>query len=205
MSNKNPRLRCELRSWDEMRSLSGIVADKIKKSGYKPDVIIAILRGGMVPAMNLSDLLGIKDILTLKVEHWGITATKNKKAELKSLLCGDIKEKKVLLVDDLTDTGESMKVCIEYLRKLNPCEIKTATMVHKKQSEFEPDFYAERGDKWRWIILPWNINEDLCNLIAKAMEGRKKGDLRTIKNELKRKFDLDVSSKILEEVLDALA
>lgn len=204
MSNKNPRLRCELRSWNEMRSLSRIVADKIKKSGYKPDVIIAILRGGMVPAMNLSDLLGIKDILTLKVEHWGITATKNKKAELKSLLCGDIKGKKVLLVDDLTDTGDSMKVCINYLRKLNPCEIKTATMVHKKQSEFEPDFYAERGDKWRWIILPWNINEDLCNLIERVAKGKKEIKLNEIRKELKKEFNLNVSRKVLGAVLEEM-
>lgn len=184
-----------------MLDLSRIVSDKIKESGYKPDVIIAILRGGMVPAINLSDLLRIKEILTLKVEHWGITATKNKKAELKSSLPEDIKGKKILLVDDLTDTGGSIEVCIKYIKELNPREIKTATLIHKKQAKFEPDFYAERIDKWRWIILPWNINEDLCNLIGKAMKGKKEMGLNEIKKELKKRFDLDVSRKVLSEIL----
>lgn len=201
MNNKNPKLRCELRSWDEMRNLSVIVSDKIKKSGYKPDVIIAVLRGGMVPAMNLSDLLGIKDILTIRVEHWGITATKNKNAELKFPLCNDIKGKKILLVDDLTDTGGSMKVCIKHLKKFNPLEIRTAVLIHKTQSGFEPDFYAEKSDKWRWIILPWNVNEDLCNLIEKAMKGKKEMDLNETREELKKRFDLDISKRMLGEVM----
>ncbi len=204
MNSKNPRLKCELRSWDEMHNLSRIVSNKIKKSGYKPDAIIAILRGGMVPAMNLSDLLGIKDILTLKVEHWGITATRNRKAELKSSICGDIKGKKILLVDDLTDTGGSMRVCINYLKKLNPVEIRTAVLIHKKQSRFEPDFYAERIDKWRWIILPWNLNEDLCNLVERVAKGKKEIKLNEIKKELKKEFDLNVSRKVLGEVLEGM-
>lgn len=202
-NKKNPRLRCELRSWNNMLDLSRIVSDKIKKSGYKPNIIIAILRGGMVPAINLSDILGIKDILTLKAEHWGITATKNRKAELKSSICGDIKGKKILLVDDLTDTGGSMEVCIKYLRKLNPREIRTAVLIHKTQSGFEPDFYAEKAEKWKWIILPWNVNEDLRNLIEKIIKEKRETELDEIKikRELKRRFDLDVGRKILKEFL----
>ncbi len=203
MNNKNPKLRCELRSWDEMRNLSVIVSDKIKKSGYKPDVIIAVLRGGMVPAMNLSDLLGIRDILTIGVGHWGITATKNKNAELKFPLCNDIKGKKILLVDDLTDTGGSMKVCIKHLKKFNPLKIRTAVLIHKTQSGFEPDFYAEKARKWKWIILPWNVTEDLQNLIGKIIKEGKETELNgiRIKRELKRRFNLDVSRRILGKVL----
>lgn len=186
-----------------MWNLSRIVSGKIRKSGYKPDIIIAILRGGMVPAMNISDFIGIKDLRTLKAEHWGITATKNRKAELKSSICGDIKGKKILLVDDLTDTGGSMRVCIRHLKKFNPMEIRTAVLIHKTQSRFEPDFYAEKAEKWKWIILPWNVNEDLQNLIEEIIKGDKETELNgiKIKRELKRRFDLDVSRKIVEDVL----
>lgn len=228
MRTKNAKFKCVLRSWNEMRNLSQIVAEKIRDSKYKPDIIITLLRGGMVPAINLSDILGIKNILTLKVEHWGITAAKNKRAKLKSSLSGGIKGKRILLIDDLTDTGESMLLAIKHLKKLKPLEIKTATLIHKTQSEFEPDFYAKKVDKWKWIIFPWNINEDLRNLVKMVIDsesskdskiskssknrnndnigksGNKEMRLKEIKERLKEKFDLDASKKLLEEVLKGL-
>jgi len=198
------KFQCELRSWDDMWNLSKEVAKKIRNSGYRPDFIIGVTRGGWVPAMNLSDLLGIKDLLALKVEHWGITATETGKAELKFPLNIDLSGKKILLVDDLTDTGESIKLCIDHIRGLNPEEIKTATLMHKIRSKFEPDFYAERIEEWRWIIFPWNITEDLCNLIDGVMREQKVREVETIRNALKDTFDLDVGEEMIREILREL-
>lgn len=216
MTAENQKFKCKLYSWSKIRSFSKLTADKIKEFGYKPDIIITLLRGGMVPTVNLSDILGIKNILTLKVEHWGMTAAKDKKAKLKSRLSGNIKGKKILVVDDLTDTGESMILCLKHLKKLKPLEIKTATLIHKAQSKFEPDFYAKKVDKWKWIIFPWNVQEDLSNLIKRVMNsnsgkigknsnlGNKEVKLNEIRKKLKEKFDLDVSKKLLEEILKGL-
>jgi len=195
------KFKCEIISWNYARELSEIVAGKIKNSGFKPDIIIAIIRGGMVPAMNLSDLLGIKDIFTLKVEHWGITATRSGKAELKVPLHASIEGKRVLLVDDLTDTGESIKVSLDHLKELNPAEIKTATLLHKSQSEFTPDFYAEDRGEWKWLILPWNLNEDLLSLAGRILDrkpGLSAGELRF---EFKKDFDLDLDEEEIAKVV----
>ena len=90
--------KCKLLSWEKTRELSEIVAGKIIDSGYFADTIIAITRGGWVPAMNLSDTLGIKDMFSLKVEHWRITAIPDKTARLKAPLNVDISKKRILLV-----------------------------------------------------------------------------------------------------------
>lgn len=196
--------KCQLLSWKETWDFSKITARKIIQSGYKPDIIIGLTRGGWVPAMNLSDLLGIKDLLALKVEHWGITATESGNAELKFPLRIDITGKRILLVDDLTDTGESIKISIEYLKKLNPKEIKTATLLHKSQSIFKPDFYAREIKEWKWLILPWNLTEDLCNLVKRVSEKKKKISISEIQNSLKKEFDLKIDNKTLREILEEL-
>ncbi len=193
--------KCELISWDYARELSEIVAEKMKKSGFKPDIIIAIIRGGLVPAMNLSDLLGIKDLIALKVEHWGITATKSGRSELKVPLHGSIEDKRVLLVDDLTDTGDSIKVSINHLKELKPAEIKTATLLHKSQSEFTPDFYAEDRQEWKWIILPWNLNEDLSNLAGRILKKNPEMSAGELRSEMKKEFDLDIEEETLTGIM----
>jgi hypoxanthine phosphoribosyltransferase len=196
---------CELRFWDDMRHLSEKVAADIIASGYRPDVIVAIIRGGLVPAMNLSDLLGVHSILTVRVRHWGVTATKDGRAVLDVPLNADLSDKRVLLVDDLTDTGESFKASVKHLESLKPVEIKTAALLHKTSSSVKPDFYAEEVTEWRWIILPWNLTEDLCNLIGKVMKEQGVKAVDDIKAALKKSFDLDVEEETIKGVLRELS
>ncbi len=198
------KLNCELRSWEDMRDLSEKVAKQIIDSGYEPDFIIGITRGGWVPSVNLSDLLDVKDLLAIRVEHWGITATKSGKAELKFPLNMELSGKKILLVDDLTDTGESISVCIEHLKRLNAKEVKTATLIHKSNSNLKPDFYAEEVKEWKWIIFPWNLTEDLSNLVGKVMEEKNIQGIGEVKCALQESFELEVSRETVEEILERI-
>ncbi|NIU84484.1 MAG: phosphoribosyltransferase, partial [Candidatus Thorarchaeota archaeon] len=84
-------------------------------------------------------------------------------------------------VDDITDTGESLKVAYEHVNSFNPKEIKTATLRHIKGSKFIPDYYGEEIP-WRWVIFPWNYTEDLCNIITQIGEEH---ELQKIKKRLK--------------------
>lgn len=195
---------CELRSWEDMWKLSKAVAGKIIESGYRPDVIVGIVRGGLVPAMNLSDMLGVYNILTVRVRHWGVTATREGKAVLDTPLNVKLSGKKILLVDDLTDTGESFIVSMNNLKTLNPAEVKTAALIHKSSSSMRPDFYAEEVKEWKWIILPWNLTEDLCNLISKVMEEQKVKGVTGIRSALKDSFDLDIAEETIGEILHEL-
>jgi uncharacterized protein len=192
---------CELMSWDLFDRLAKRVFERIKVSGYQPDLIVGLARGGWVLSRVLCDYLGVKDLVSLKVEHWGITATPDGKARIKYPFDLDLSGKNVLIVDDITDTGESMMVAAEYVQSKNPSKIKTAALRHIEGSKFLPDFY---GDviTWRWVVFPWNYVEDMCNILPKVLDASK--TLEETKRELKTRHNIDLSQSQLEEIIDEL-
>lgn len=188
--------------WAQVQQVAWETAKKIIESRYEPDIMVGISRGGLVPAKLLSDFLQVKDILAIKADHWGITATKDGKARLAYGLETDLSGKKVLLVDDITDTGESMKLSKKHLEKKNPKTIKTATLYHMKGSKFEPDFYSSVKDA-TWVIFPWNYREDMVNLITSVTKDRGM-NIKKIKQELYDRYSLNISIKELKQLLDSV-
>ena len=93
---------CEVMDWSLFYVLSKNVAKKVNSSGYKPDIIIGLARGGWVLARVLCDLVGVKDLVSLKVEHWGVTATPDGKAKLKYPFDINLTGKKVLEMAEKT-------------------------------------------------------------------------------------------------------
>jgi hypoxanthine phosphoribosyltransferase len=175
----------------------------MKADSYKPDIVIALSRGGFVPARNICDMLIITDLVSLKVDHWGITATKDGKAKIRYPLNIDLTGKKVLVVDDITDTGESMLVSLDFIKSLNPADIKTVTALHIKTSKFTPDYYGEEID-WKWVVFPWNYIEDMCNIVPKVLDENRSKGIKKIKIDLKENFKVDVSEEGVLEILGEL-
>jgi hypoxanthine phosphoribosyltransferase len=163
------KFECEVMSWDNFQSLAEETARKIVESSYEPTFMVGLARGGWVLSRVLCDYLGVKDLVSLKVEHWGVTATPDGKARIKYPFDVDLTDRRVLVVDDITDTGESMIVAMDYVKTLNPLEVKTAALQHITGSKFTPDYYGDMIS-WRWVIFPWNYVEDMCNIIQKMEE-----------------------------------
>jgi hypoxanthine phosphoribosyltransferase len=198
---------CLVMDWDMFYSLAKNVGDKINKSNYKPDVIIGLARGGWVLARVLCDFIGVKDLVSLKVEHWGVTATPDGTAKLKNDINVDLKGKKVLVVDDITDTGESMRVAVDYIKTLEPAEVKTASLQHLTCAKFKSDYVGEERD-WIWVIFPWNFTEDMCTIVPKVCT-RLKTDLDNIdasqlKSELKQNYCIAVTEETIQEILQEI-
>ena len=193
---------CTLMSWENFYDLAKIVAKKIIQSNNFPNVIIGLARGGWVFARILCDFLEVKDLLSLKVEHWGITATPDGEAKLKYPITANLNNRKVLVVDDITDTGESMLKAVDHIGTLKPLELHTATLLHIKGSKFVPDYFAKEIS-WRWIIFPWNFTEDLCNIIPKAANFSD-GKLNVIstRENLIKDFKIEVDEEIIKEVFE---
>jgi hypoxanthine phosphoribosyltransferase len=194
---------CWLPSWDYLHKTCKKVTKRMKQDNFKPDIIIALSRGGFVPARNICDMLIIKDLVSIKVDHWGITASKDGKAKIRYPLDADLTGKKVLIVDDITDTGESMLVSEDFIKGLNPAEIKTATAFHIKTSKFIPDYFGEEIE-WKWVIFPWNYVEDVCNIIPKVLDKNKAKNIKKIKIDLKKNFNIDVYVEDIAEILEEL-
>lgn len=149
MGEENKYLKVD---WKEVELLCFELAMKIKES-YKPDVIIAIARGGLVPARILSDFLGIKEILTVGVEYYKAVEERKELPKLTYSLPNGILGKRVLVVDDVADTGKSLDLVKRELGKFMPRDLKFATLFYKPWCDFKPDFYAKETEKW--VIFPW--------------------------------------------------
>jgi uncharacterized protein len=197
------RFRCEILSWEAVARDAKRLSHAIRQSGYMPDIIVAVTRGGLIPARIVSDYLHIKDIATIKVEHWGIAATPDEKAILKFPLNADIKNKKVLLVDDITDTGDTLEISVPYLRGFDPEEIRTATLLHKTTSHIIPEYFVRKISRWRWIIFPWHVWEDLTLFIKETLAGHTIG-IAAVRRELKERFRLDVSAATIREIISEI-
>jgi len=194
---------CWLPSWDYLHKSCKEIVKKMKKDKFIPDIVVALSRGGFVPARNICDMLILKDLVSIKVDHWGITASMDGKANIRYPLKVDLTGKKVLVVDDITDSGESMIVSLDFIKSLNPKEIRTATALHIKTSKFKPNYYGEEID-WKWVVFPWNYVEDMCNIMPKILDEKKIKSMNEIRNDLKRNFKIDISEEDVVEVLGEL-
>jgi hypoxanthine phosphoribosyltransferase len=156
---------CELISWTNVKHLSHNLAIKIRNARFQPDVVVAIARGGYVPARLLCDYLNLTDLKSIRIAHYTAGAQKQQKAKLVDNLCRDLGGRKVLLVDDISDTGDTLELARDHLVECGAGPIHIAVLHHKKTSTVEPDYYAHHIIKWRWIIYPWAVTEDLTGFI----------------------------------------
>ena len=201
------KFSCTVIDWNYAYELCRDISEEIKDVGFKPDVIVGIARGGWYLARVLCDFFLLKDLLSLKMEHWGVTATITGTAEMKYGLDDAARNKLkgmcVLIADDITDTGDSIKLVAEYVQSLGTKDVKTATMHHKTSSSFVPDYYGELIKEWRWIVYPWSIQEDVMDLLENVIP--KAGlSINEIKSSMKAEFDFYVSYHLLNEVLEAM-
>lgn len=155
-------------SWGRYGELTDILVRKVQDSGEKFDMVIGVVRGGLIPAIKLSYGLGDIPMAAMAAQSY------NRRQRQKSItfsrhLTMVSKEigKRCLLVDDLVDTGRTLKESIRFLkRKYGPKikKIKTAVIFVKSGSTFQPDFYVKKtGEEW---VKFWYEN-----LVPKQKEG----------------------------------
>ncbi len=201
------RFRCTVVDWSYAYSLCKDASDEIRAAGYRPEVVIGVARGGWYLARVLCDLFLLKDLLSVKVEHWGLAATITGDARLECGLDVNalelVRGKRVLIADDVTDTGDSLRLIATYLESSGANEVKTVTMHHKTTSSFAPDFYGELMTEWTWIVYPWSIIEDVLELCEQVLAKAERGlSLCELRDALKLEFDFYVSYIQLRDVLE---
>jgi uncharacterized protein len=131
------------------------LAQTIHESGFEPDWIVAIARGGLLIGGALAYALGHKNIATVNVEFYtGIDERLDVPVELPPVLnLDDIANRKVLVVDDVADTGETLRLV---LQKCGPAcdDLRAAVLYEKPRSVVRSDYVWRRTD--RWIDFPWS-------------------------------------------------
>lgn len=149
-------------TWPEAIEMSERLAKRIMDSGFKPDVILAVSRGGLVPARIISDVLDVDNIVASAVKYWALAERRSERPILyHGVEPGVVSGKRVLIVDEVADTGATLKLMVDLLNVMGVSEAKTAVLHFKSTSKFTPDYYVERVEEWVWISYPWSRWEDL--------------------------------------------
>ncbi len=146
----------ETASWNKVYAMLLNLYGKICGSDFKPDFIVGVMRGGVVPARILSDLLENPNLTTIRTECYSSFSVKQEPMLTRPLL-ETVNEKAVLIVDDIADTGRSLRLIVKHVMQQNASEIKTATLFYKPWSVIKPDYFDE--ETRQWVVFPWDIKE----------------------------------------------
>ncbi len=133
--------------------------------GYKPDMIVGLSRGGLVPARIMSDLLAVKDVGVLGISFYRAMEKASDFPKITQELAMDLSGKRILVVDDVADTGRSLMVAKDYLKRKGAAEIRIATIHYKPVSAFKPDYFV--ATTTAWIVYPWERHEIERELAAR--------------------------------------
>ena len=156
-------------TYEEYKKVVEKLALEIEKK-YKPTVLVGIMRGA-APIIDILSRIFKLPTAYVVIQSYSGDTVQDKQGEL--IFARDISAiatnedfKKVLLVDDLSDTGLTLNKSIEWLKEYEPVknhisEIKTACLWKKKSSTFEPDFCPVRLDSDPWIVQPTEHYEEL--------------------------------------------
>ena len=155
--------------WKEYNLIVEKLAIQIHQSGFKPDMLIGIMRGGAPIIDVLSRVFKLK-CAYLAVESYSGEGTEDQQGELvfSREMSSTVQEMKgnILLCDDLSDTGVTLNKSIDWLKKYPPLQgkiksIKTAVLWKKKDSTFEPDYCAQKLNSNPWIVQPFEHYEEV--------------------------------------------
>jgi len=189
-------------TWSRFYRLCGELGRRIVDDGFRPDAVIGIARGGYAPARVLADLFDTLNLAALKVEHYKATR-KSRRALIRHPLPDGFSGRRVLLVDDVADSGDTFVAALDHLRGRHGIgEVRTAVLHHKDTSTYVPDYYAHRIIAWRWIIYPWALTEDLKSLTAGWDPMPRTG--RELSARLRDTYGLEVPTRVLETVVGFL-
>lgn len=140
-------------SYEECLKDTKILAPMLKE--YEPDALIAIARGGLTLGHLLSEALDTREIYSLNSIHYD---------GMKKLDTFDIfnipdlsRRHKVVLIEDIIDSGESMVEILKVLKAKYPhCEYKIATLFYKPSALIQPDYTVKEAKEW--IEFFWEVD-----------------------------------------------
>ena len=156
-------------SWDQYNETVEKLAIQIEESGYKPTILIGIMSGAAPMIDVLSRVFKLK-CAYLAVESYSGKGVEDEQGDIVfSREMSSIAPSmggRILLCDDLSDTGITFNKSIDWLKAYGPIkgkieDIKTATLWKKQKSSFEPDFCAVKLKDNPWIVQPFEIYEEI--------------------------------------------
>jgi hypoxanthine phosphoribosyltransferase len=148
----------EVMTWSSFGEASRGLAQQIADSGFEPDIVLAIARGGLSVAGALAYALSVKNCFAMNVEFYtGVDERIDVPVMLPPMLnLVDIAGSRVLVADDVADTGATLQLVHSVIAE-HVSEARCAVLYEKPRSVIRADYVYRRTD--RWIDFPWSSEQ----------------------------------------------
>jgi hypoxanthine phosphoribosyltransferase/FMN phosphatase YigB (HAD superfamily) len=162
--------RCCFFKWSEVDKMVKEISIQMKEKSYSPDVIIAVSRDGLIPARILHNYMPKTNFEILHIRRYkpGKKAISNPKIYFKPK--NPIKNKKILIVDDMTDEGTTIKMIKNFIAKYDPSQIKTVVLYSKNKNKNIADFISKNNHLNKFAIFPWNKFEMMKDFVERNLK-----------------------------------
>jgi uncharacterized protein len=158
----------ELMSWQDLGDGTRELAEQVFRDGYRPDIVLAIARGGLLVAGALSYALDVKNTFTMNVEFYtGV----DQRLDMPMLLppvpdLVDFHETRVLIADDVADTGATLGLVKDFCEG-KVAEVRCAVLYEKPRSSVRCEYVWRRTD--RWIDFPWSAEAPVTERLLESV------------------------------------
>ena len=145
-----------LLNWSHFDTAIRSIAKQVRSSGERVDCLLGVSRGGLVPAVSLSNVLGISAFHVIAVGRNVGDGQYLEKQPPQMLWHGNlaaVRGKKVLVVDDVAGSGETLRYVREQAILADAASVRTAVIVRMHQGTSAADFVAVELDDW--VVFPW--------------------------------------------------
>ena len=150
-----PPSEVEVLDWPAFGEASRELATLVAGSAYRPGIILGIARGGLLPAAAMAYALDVKNVFMMSVEFYtGVDQRLDFPVMLPPLLNAvDIKGAQLLVIDDVADTGGTLKLVKEFCGE-HVADVRCAVLFEKPRSLVKCEYVFKRTD--RWVNFPWS-------------------------------------------------
>lgn len=152
-------------TWDEINDLTFKIARQMLAAGKKFDRIVTLAKGGWPMTRSLVDFLSADKVVSLGIKFYSGINQRFSEPKIYQDFPIKLTGEKILLFDDVTDTGNSFQFTQTHLQKNNVQSITTASLFYKPHSVFKPDYYGFETSAW--IIFPYEVVEAMIFLADK--------------------------------------
>ncbi len=149
-------------SWQELGELTEKLALQILSRNLEIDRLVALATGGLTMSRALRDYLGIKKLSSIQIEFYTDIGQTNSAPVITQSLPINIDGEKVLIFDDINDTGRTLQTAKTYLKLRGATQLYTATLFQKPHTQHSSDFYQQEVNSW--IIFPDEVRESITTL-----------------------------------------
>lgn len=154
----------EILTWDQFQVASRRLASDVWNSGFNPEIIVCVARGGLIPAGAIAYALDQKSLLVLNVEFYTGVGTTLRDPRMVDPVPENhgMSGKRVLIVDDVADSGRTLQFVKDICREYTD-QIRVAALYQKPSSVVDCEYVWRRTS--RWISFPWSslppVNESV--------------------------------------------